>query len=322
MYLVFDVGATFVKYAWMSEEGDIEEKGKIPTRNKPGDGVEEFLSSLVEIYEAYKAKGEVEGIALGMPGQIDVENGIIYGGGGLMFLDQVHFGQLLSESCDNVKVSLENDAKCAALAEVWLGNAKDCENACVMVFGSGIGGGIIINRRVYRGNRLLAGEISYGFDKITRENVDDIVPIESLSSFDEGFEKLPYIWSTNTSARALSYKVAAAKGLPCEEVNGELIYKWAEEGDEVVNNILEDCYLDIAKYCCTLYVTLDPDVILIGGGISAQPAFIAGIKKYVEKLIRLGKVYRGIKIDVCKFRNDSNLYGALYNFKQKYGLID
>ena len=59
-------------------------------------------------------------------------------------------------------------------------------------------------------------------------------------------------------------------------------------------------------------------MILIGGGISAEPAFLAGIRKYVDQLEKISLVFNDMKIDVCKFRNDSNLLGALYNFKQIY----
>ena len=76
MYLVFDVGGTFVKYAWMSVDGDIQEKGKYPTPTKEEESVPEFVESLGQIYDKYKDQG-VEGIALSLPGLIDAENGII-----------------------------------------------------------------------------------------------------------------------------------------------------------------------------------------------------------------------------------------------------
>ena len=62
----------------------------------------------------------------------------------------------------------------------------------------------------------------------------------------------------------------------------------------------------------------NPEVILIGGGISAEPAFIEGIQRYIDQIKPLSMVFNDIRIDVCKFRNDSNLLGALYNFKQIY----
>lgn len=317
MYLVFDVGATFVKYAWMTGEGIIEEKGKVPTANQPTDGVDEFVASIGGIYDQYKKKGKVQGIAMGLPGQIDVTKGIVYGGGGLKYLDQVALGEILSNRCDGVKVSLENDGKCAALAEVWLGNAEYAKDACVLVFGTGIGGGIIKNREVHRGNRLIAGELSYGLDGMTRKDLEGIRDIEKMTVM-ETFESLVYLQTTKCSTSGLVYHVAAAKKLPIAEVDGEKIYHWAEEGDEVCIDLLEEMYFSIAKLCINLYVYFDPDIILIGGGISAEPRFFEGIQRYVVRMKQLSKIYDGLKLDVCKFRNDSNLLGALYHFKQMY----
>lgn len=321
MYLVFDVGATFIKYAWMTGDGEIREKGKTPTPMPPEKGIEDFLQVLASIYNDYKGKGNVEGIAIDLPGQIDVENGIVYGGGGLKYTHEAHLGEMVSKCCEGVRVALENDGHAAALAEVWKGNACEATNACVLVFGTGIGCGIVVDRHIYRGRDLLAGEISFCYDDLKRENIDKINSIDEMHSLEYEYRELPFTWSTKNSTRALCYRVAMALGLEADEINGERIYELIAQGNGIVMDIMEDYYFDIAKYCCNLYMTLNPDVILIGGGISAQPDFIAGIKKYADKLSRIGRIYDNMKIDVCRFRNDSNLLGSLFNFKQKYGLI-
>lgn len=321
MYLVFDVGASSVKYAWMTREGKIEEKGKIPTPNKVGEDIGDFLDSVGGVYDQYKCKGEVEGIAMGLPGQVDVEQGIVYSGGGIRYMDYVPLGELLSQRCDGIRVALENDAKCAALAEVWQGNAKDVQDACVLVFGTGIGGAVIKERKVHRGKHMLAGEVSYCLEGMQRADLSKVTTIENIVSLEESNDRIPFTQAARCSTYGLSWRVAREKGIPLDEVNGEKIYQWAEEGDKVVNEILQDVYFDIAKLCINMYVMFDPEVILIGGGISAQPAFIQGIQKYVTELMPLSKVYKHIKLDVCKFRNDSNLFGALYNFQQQYNVM-
>lgn len=321
MYLVFDVGATTIKYAWMSAEGDIIEKGKATTPLQPGDGVEDFVEAIGKIYDTYKKQETVEGIAMGIPGQIDVEKGIVYNGGGIKYLDKIFLGDLVSKRCDEVRVSLENDGKCAALAEVWMGNAKDVNDACVLVFGTGIGGAIIKDRKVVHGKHLLAGEVSFIFEDMTREDLDNLPKGESLMEKVDMFQvadQFPYTWATKRSAINMCYRLSKLKNLPLSEVTGERVYEWARQGDELCIEVLEDTYFSIAKQCLNFYVTFDPEVILIGGGISAEPDFIEGIKRYVEELKRLSSVYENIRIDVCKYRNDSNLFGALYNFKELY----
>lgn len=321
MYLVFDVGGTSVKYAWMTETGEITERGNMRTRTEAGEGISEFVEDIGTVYDSYKHKGQIEGIAVDLPGQVDVENGIVYGGGALRYMHKVPLQELLMKRCDGVRVALENDGKCAALAEVWLGNARDVKDACILVFGTGIGGAIIKDRRVHHGKRMQAGEVSFMIDELRREDISKIGRIESMDIF-EAVEKTPYFWAAHAATGALCFWMAKAKGLPLEEVTGQKIYEWARQGDELAQDMLEEMYFSIAKKCCNLFVTFDPEVILIGGGISAEPAFIEGIRRYVEQLKPISLVYEQIRIDVCKFRNDSNLLGALYNFKQKYGLLE
>lgn len=336
MYLVFDVGGTFIKYAIMDGNGKIYEKYKVPTpfqegkldennkeitpyTVKPEDGVEAFLNQIDIIYGKYSKDYQITGIAMSLPGQINVNQGIVYGGGSLPYLDRVPLGNLISRRCGNVPVALENDGKCAALAEVWIGNAKDCKDACVLVFGTGIGGGIVINRKIHHGIGMIAGEMSYIYDGIQMEHLDDLRPLEEIK--DPDFKLPDILWTQHAAVMSLRRKVAEAKGLKLQDVNGEVIYEMAENGDEEIQQILENMYFNIAWHCCNLYITLAPEIILIGGGISAQPKFFEGIVKYVTKLRRMSHIYDRMKIDLCKFGNDSNMIGALFNFMQKYNLL-
>ncbi len=322
MYLIFDIGGTFSKYALMKADGTIVDKGKFETKNKEGDTVDDFVDSLVAVYDNYKTYTVIEGISMSLPGQIDVENGIVYVGGALPFLHKVRLGKLMSDRCDHKPVTLENDAKCAALAEIWKGNASDYTNAVLFIIGTGVGGGVIIDRKVHHGKRMIAGEFSYIFDTITREeaehnmlNVDDVERLED--KYGDGI----YSLSKAAATYSLRVRVSKEKNIPLEQVTGELIYKWSDEGDEICSNALKDMYFAIAKQCLNMYVILNPDVILIGGGISSEPRFIEGIRYYAKMLSNAAEMFKGYKIELCKFGNDSNLLGALYNFLQMHDLI-
>lgn len=331
MYLVFDVGGTFIKYAIMTEQGEILEKHKVPTPNQgtdeepmrpyvmdPEEGVENFLNQIEIIYGSCAKRFEIEGIAMGLPGQINVEHGIVYGGGGLPYLNKVPLGDLISRRCDNMPVALENDGKCAALSEVWLGNARDCKDACVLVFGTGVGGGIVIDRKIHHGVGMIAGEMSYIYDGLKKEDVDMLLPLEDRD--DSKDYRLPVcLWTMHASVLSLRRRVADIKGISWQSVSGEDIYAMADQGDEEIIKVLDDMYFNIAWHCCNLFITLAPEIILIGGGISAQPKFFEGIVKYVNKMRRISHVYDRMKLSTCKFGNDSNLIGALFNFLQKFG---
>ncbi len=306
MYLAYDVGGTFIKHALINENGDIQQKGKAPTPYEGEDLLDQFISILVNIYKDYKVENHIEGICVSLPGQIDVENGIVYGGGALTYLDEVHLGKLLQDKCDGINVALENDAKCAALAEAWVGNAKGCKTAVVIVFGTSIGGGIILDGKVHHGQDLVAGEVSMCLDNI---QIDDL-PMNIPKS----------LWHNKVSLICLRKTIAKYKGLDYKDVGGEQIYEWANAGDQYINALLENIYLSIAKQICNIYLILAPEVILIGGGISSRPEFLDGVKRYVNQVKKFSKtnVFRNIKVDTCKYMNDSNLIGAFYNYKLLY----
>lgn len=327
MYLVIDVGGTFIKHCVMTREAEILEKSKVPTPGRFGNGLENikqgldaFLDVIQGIYEGYKTSYEIQGVAVSLPGQVDVENGICYAGGALPYLDKAHIGELVSERCDGLNVALENDGKCAALSEIWQGNAKDCSNAVVLVFGTGIGGGIVIDRKILHGRGMVAGEMSYLFEDVNRDNIDRLFPLEENLKNTKNREELPdnVIWTMQASMGALGREVAAAKHIREEDVCGEKIFEWDAAGDKAVHDVLEDWYLNIAKHCMNMHVLLAPDIILLGGGISAEPKFIQGVKKYVDKLAKFSIIYNEMKVGLCKFGNDSNLIGALFNYLQKY----
>lgn len=329
MYLVIDIGGTFIKHCVMTRNAEILAKDKFPTPYRFAIGLSSieqglyaFSDAIEEIYREYKKNYDIQGIAMSLPGQVDVEAGICYGGGALPYLDKAHLADIISKRCDGLNVALENDGKCAALSEIWQGNAKDRSSAVVLVFGTGVGGGIVIDRKILHGKGMVAGEISYLFEDINRNNIYDLVPLEAtLKDVNKKDRvRLPdgAIWTMQASVSALRREVAAIKGMREDELTGEMIFKWDEEGDEAVHNVLEDWYLNIAKHCMNMHVMLAPDIILLGGGISAEPKFIEGVKKYVDILAKFSIIYDEMEIGLCKFGNDSNLIGALFNYLQKY----
>ena len=155
-YAVIDVGGTFTKYAVMTAEGEFLRKGKIPTETED---LDRFLGSIAGIYEDAAAKeGEIAGVALSMPGFLDVETGYAYNGGGVYCVKEMNLIEALQERIP-VPVTMENDARCAALAELWHGNLAGCQNAAALILGTGVGGGIIVNGEILRGKHFVAGEL-------------------------------------------------------------------------------------------------------------------------------------------------------------------
>jgi len=277
--LVCDVGGTFIKFAAMNERAEIFQRGKIPT---PLTSRADFLDAIYKIFQADK----FDGLAISMPGIIDAERGICLKSSALPYNDGANIVAELEKIC-GVKVTIENDANCAAAAEAKIGSLADVSSGFVMVFGTMIGGAVIQNHAVYKGKNFLAGEISFSF----------------LGG--EMFYK-------NCSVPALLKSYAQIKNLSIE-VTGEDFFGAVDAKENDALACLDKFTRQIALQIFNIQMLLDVEKIAVGGGISAQENFINSIRENLEKIYNSCEVkFPRVEIVPCKFRNDANLIGALF----------
>jgi predicted NBD/HSP70 family sugar kinase len=296
-YLVLDIGGSAIKYALMTKELKFIEKGNIST---PKDNIESFVEAVGKLYDQYK--DQIEGMAISMPGVLDSEKGYAYTGGHLEYNGGKEIVKILQERC-KVKITIENDGKCAALAEVWKGSLKNYNDGVVIVLGTGVGGGIVRDKKIHKGKNFFAGEFSF-----MATNVNDTKKIENC-------------WGFVNGSRALVDATAKVKNIPAEELDGYKVFEYANNKDEDVLRVLDDFTYKLAVQIFNLQCVLDPEIFAIGGGISAQDILIEYIQKNVEKHHKSFENINGFdfyipspKVVRCEFRNDANLIGALYNF--------
>lgn len=291
--LTFDVGGTEIKYAVADEKMNFTDKGYVPT---PMDTFEQFSDVIYGIYE--KHKDEVEGIAMCLPGFIDVKNGRCNGGGGLLYNHGTDVGKLLQERC-GCKIVLENDAKAAILAEYYRGSLKGCENAAVFIIGTGVGGGLIIDSKIVRGTHFRAGEFSFVITKADQYDQKDAVMAESCS----------------TRAMLINY----AKKCGSEElISGREFFKRLPD-DPLAEEAFDELCTNIAVQIYNLSWLLDLEKIAIGGGISQQPIVTERIReKFAEVISKSSAGHMNLPMHIqivpCAFYNDANLIGAFINY--------
>ena len=288
--LSVDIGGTFIKYALMSRNGNIISRGKIAT---PKEGRDELVETIGRLFDEMP---DVEGIAICMPGIIDPENGYCVTGGALRYNDDFYFRHVLYERCP-VRIVIENDAKCAAMAEAGMGALKGVNDGLVLIFGTMIGGGIIHDRKLLRGKHFSAGEVSY------------ILPhAEQKASYEN-------VWGNRNGTPRLCRLYAEKKGLDPSEVDGLRVFNAVKAGEKEAIDSLTKFTRGIAVQIFNLQTVLDPERIAIGGGISAQPILIEYIKRHLNKLYaECPYQIPRAEIVTCKFQNDANLYGALQCF--------
>lgn len=288
--LVFDIGGSFIKYALMDQMAQMSDKGSCGT---PLDSLEHLLDEIERIYHLFDH--QVDGIALSMPGNIDSSTGLIASPGALFYNMNVNIIHKIQERIQ-LPIAVENDGKSAALAEVWKGNLSDCENGVVLILGTGVGGGIIKNRKIHKGSHFFAGEFS--FVMCNDENLD----------FSSAF-------ALKASTSAFIGMVAAVKELDPQRLTGHQVFDLIHRGDEAVIGVFNKFCMNLAVQIYNLQCILDPDKFLIGGGISQQAILVEKVRE------QLAVIYQRIpfpiphaEVGTCKYFNDSNLIGALYNF--------
>lgn len=297
MYMVFDIGGTFVKYAVLDKSGNIFVQGKFPT---PQHSLEKLLYEMFSVVETYH-EYSVRGISICCPGVVDSYQGVVYYGGCLTYLHEVNLKKLFIEKF-SLPVSIENDGKAAALAELWRGGVNHSNHAVVMVLGSAIGGGIIIDGKLHRGHNFSAGEVSY--------MVGDPAPEKG-----EGAYKM---CGFDACAPKMIGDIAEANGLPYD-TDGRIVFEYIKEDNAESWKIFCDYCHKIARMIVSLQYVLDPERFIICGGISSQPLVCQQITAEVKKLYGNNPMYLLLPIiENSQLNNDANLYGALYHFFEEY----
>ncbi|WP_121611285.1 ROK family protein [Mesobacillus foraminis] len=299
-YMVFDVGGTEVKYAVINNNGEFLKKGSFPS--SPHD-FEKFTSDLLEITRENRLEYQVAGLAFSTPGGVDSEKGTIGGASALPCIHGPNFKEIFGNAT-GLPVEIENDANCAALGEVWRGAGKENSDVLFVVIGTGIGGAVVKDRKIHKGVHLHGGEIGYMVLDTVMEN---------------GKVKFR-TWSELAATASLVRHAARAKGIDSTGLNGKIIFEGAEAGDHIFQEVIDHFYLNLAKGIFNIQYVYDPEKIIIGGAISNREDLIDEIYKKMDLIldsVKNAKV-RPV-IEVCQFRNDANLLGALYNYLQRQG---
>jgi predicted NBD/HSP70 family sugar kinase len=290
-YISVDLGGTALKYAWMNEEAEILEHGEVPSP-KSAEALKEDLMSLYRKYG-----NQAEALVMSAPGRIDSARSYFYTGGALTYLKDVSLAELLQGDMP-LPLSLENDAKAAALAEMWKGSMKGIANGTVIVIGTGLGGSIIIDGKLYRGTRFTAGEYSF------------------LS----GNYQKPYRLETSTGMEgvgSLLRRYGKRVGEDPETLNGRIFFERAGQGQQEALDALHEYCSVLTNLILSLQAVLDTERVAVGGGISRQPLLIEVLKEEVHQAYKAAAdivPYAEPDITACTFGNDANLIGALYHF--------
>lgn len=282
--LSFDIGGSSVKYAVIEKTGKILAKGKKTTPQEK----EEFFRLIENVAASYRRAYTIEGAGFSFPGAVDDVSGVIGGSSALPYIHDFPIRQELERRL-SLSVALENDANCAALGESWLGVGKEHEDLVFLVIGTGIGGAVVKGKRIHHGKHLHGGEFGYMVSDASHRILSDM-----------------------GSTRILAERVADAKGLPREEMDGRKAFALADTGDADALQAVSAMYEALAMAIYNLQYAIDPEIFVLGGAVSERPGFAEEIGKRVDVILKdVGVARIRPIIRSAQFGNDANLLGAV-----------
>lgn len=191
----------------------------------------------------------------------------------------------------DLPVSIENDANSAALGELAEGSGKGCNSMAFFVIGTGIGGALIINQKVWHGAHLFGGE--FGYMMMGNHTLSELAsPVSMANRYNERTGK---------------------------HLDGKTIFELADQDDPVASDVRQTLIHSLAVAIYNIQHSFDPEKIVLGGGISNNPELIPLLNKEIDRLRNcLDLVTIKPDIVLCKLKSEANLRGAVADFEQSH----
>lgn len=299
-----DLGGTKISTALSDLEGKIinqttiptdAHEGEMPVLNRIINSIEKVVNDSAISYE------DIKGIGIGSPGPLDAKQGIIITTPNLPFKN-FNLVKPISEKF-GVPVFLDNDANVAAIGEFMFGAGKGAENIVFFTVSTGVGGGAILNGKVYRGHTSNALEIGHMTvaPHGQRCNCGNVGCVEATSSGTAIAKRAHEALSTKVETSLRKY----------ENVTSYEVFVEAAAGDPVAKDIIDDAmnYLGIAV--ANAVSIFDPEYVIIGGGVSkAGDVVFDTVRKVVDKRC-FKSMAESVKIVPAGLGTDAGLIGAV-----------
>jgi len=235
--------------------------------------MEEVLQQLFSLTDDL-INNSVMAVGIGIPGLVDIDRGIVFDVVYIPSWKDVPL-QKLMEDRYKIPVFINNDANCFALGEFYFGKGRGCNSMVGLTIGTGLGSGLILDKKLYAGKNYGAGEFGM---------------IDYLDKYYEYYGSGQYF--TNV------YKT-----------DGEVVFKRAQEGDEQALRMYEEMGTHLGNAIKTILYALDVELIILGGSVrSAYPYFSKTMWQQI-KTLAFQKTAENLRIEISELEN-SGLLGA------------
>jgi glucokinase len=260
-----DVGGTNLRGAVVSADGKILRRMKIASQADKG--IEAVIDNLASLIRSVGEGEDVAGVGFGIPGIIDFKTGIITQAPNISNVDNYPIRENLGKRLGGgMRVIIENDANCAAVGEWWMGAGRDIDSLVMITLGTGVGGGIVLDGKLWRGADGFGGEVGHMtiYPGGPRCNCGNYGCLEVYSSA-TGIRRMVKEALADPDAKT------ALRELVKDEDPGrmpEVVMKAAQEGDKAALGIWEQFGIALGIGMASLVNILNVEMIVIGGGVS------------------------------------------------------
>ncbi len=283
--LAFDIGGTEIKYAFCDENFNLTEKKSIPTNAH--EGGKKIIERIVDII---KNCDGIDRVGISTAGQVDsVKGEIIYATDSIPGYTGTKIKEII-EAETGIPTAVENDVNSAAIGEAVFGAAKGYESFICLTYGTGIGGAIFLDGKLFTGNSFSAGEFGH---VVTHAGG------KSCTCGGCG------CYEAYASARALSDEVSEKLG---KMMNGKEIFKNFENPE--IRKIIDEWIDEIVVGLKGLVYIFNPSLIVAGGGIMNEQYITDEINKRLQS--ELMASFRKVEVTKAQMGNDANKLGAAY----------
>lgn len=309
MYRIgIDLGGTNISAGLVSDNGQLLYKASIPTSSVSDKELTELMAKFcLEIIKRCDISDkDLRSIGIGCPGVCDDENGILLYTVNLPF-HNTPIAEIFSEYF-NVPVHLANDANCAALGEIVAGGAKGYKTSITLTLGTGVGGGIIIDGKIFTGFNHAAGEMGHIVIHTDGESCGCGRKgcLEAYASATALIRETKRAFKENPES-----VIAQLCDNDINKINAKTPFDAKRAGDPIGTAIVDKYIQDLAEGIINYINVFQPEIILLGGGVSKEGDYLLEpLKEYVFKYSYGHNFLPRTEIKCAVLGNDAGIIGA------------
>ena len=312
MYRIgIDLGGTNIAAGIVDENGKILLKKSVPTgAARPKEEIIDDIAALCTSLTAeFGAKNsEISSVGIAVPGGVDEKSGEIPFTPNIPF-SGINICEILSKKLGGMRVCVANDANAATLAEVFCGAAKGADNAVMITLGTGVGGGIVIDKKIYSGSNGLAAEIGHFVIQMGAEKCG----CGRRGCFEAYGSATALIRMTKEELGKCFMSGEATLMAESSKISARTAFDAYKKGDAAAARVIEKYIDGLANGISSLINIFQPDVFIIGGGVSGEKQFLIDLlqpKVDAEDFARGAK--KRTRLCTAECGNDAGIIGAAF----------